>query len=152
MQTGMPRRCPECAAPWADGRTCTEHFHLLGYWELDHQFYDVHHLMVVSYHLQHPSLYSRRGLADAVDLLLAFVDEDVPPHLMRRKIRGQVDSNVRTYRIRGTADDHGAYDHPVRWTMRVTDVTAAGIERYYDSVSAWASSILTDLRASGNLA
>lgn len=151
-EPGAPSHCPECGAPWADDQTCVDHFHLLGFWELDQQLYDVHPLMVVSYHLQHPSLYSSRGLADAMDLLVAFAEQGVPPQSVRRTLSGRVDSGVRTYKIRGAAGDHGAYGHPVRWAMRVTDVTAAGIERYYDSVRVWAASILADLRASGNLA
>jgi hypothetical protein len=128
-----------------------EHFHTLGYWELDHQLYDVHHLMVLSYHLQHPWLYSPETLEQAKKMLVQFVEEGVTPQTMRQHIRQAVDSGVRKHRVIGTPESHGEYAHPVTWSMTIEDVVNAGIERYYESVQAWAESILSDLRESGNL-
>ena len=151
MDSSHRPACPECGAAWTDGQTCTDHFHTLGFWELDHQLYDVHHLMVLCYHIQHPSLYSPEGLAQAHGLLTAFVEQGVSPQTMRKQIAGQVDSGVRTQKIGGTPEAHGHYAYPLTWSLRVSDVVSAGIDRYYDSVPAWARSVINDLRSSGNL-
>lgn len=147
-----PTHCPACGAAWTDGQTCTDHFHLMLAWELDHQLYDVHHLMVLCYYLQHPELYSPAGLTYGLKLLVAFVEEGVTPQAMRQRIGGTVDSGTRAFKIKGTPASHGSYAHPVAWTMRAGDVTAAGMDAYYASVRQWAAATLQALRESGNLA
>jgi hypothetical protein len=148
---GAPARCPACGADWMDGQTCTDHFHLMSAWELDNQLYDVHHLMVLCYHLQHPGLYSPEGLSEAKMLLVGFLEEGITPQAMRRHIGGMVDSGKRGYRIKGTSGSQGAYERPVRWKMVAADVTRAGIDNYYASVRQWADSVLRSLRESGDL-
>lgn len=56
-------RCPECGTAWSPGDTGRDCFHLLGVWEGENPavILQAHHLMVLCYHLQHPSLYSPRG-------------------------------------------------------------------------------------------
>ena len=122
----------------------------MGAWELDHQIYAVHHLMVLCYHLQHPGLYSPEGLAFSQDLLVDFVEKGIAPAEVRRRNRSRVDSGSRTWKIKGTPASHGTYSRPVRWTMTAGEVVAAGLAAYEDSVRAWAGSVLADLRASGN--
>jgi hypothetical protein len=146
------KRCPECGADWSNGLTCTDHFHLMGAWELENQLYDVHHLMVLCYHLQHPSLYSPEGLRDAQQLLVMFLEEGLTPQRVRKRIGKAVDSGTRTYRIKGTPTSCGAYTHPVQWTMTAADVTRGGLDNYYAAVRSWADSVLKSLRASKNVA
>jgi hypothetical protein len=146
-----PTICPACGAAWDDGRNCTDHFHQMGAWELEHQLYDVHHLMVLCFYLQHPALYSPEGLAFAQTLLVEFVEDGVTPQAMRQRIGRGIDSGVRDVKIKGTPEAHGSYARPVAWSMRAGDVTAAGIEHYYASVRQWAASTLQALRESGNL-
>lgn len=133
--------------------TCQDHFHQFGYWELAdlENLGSVHHLMVLSYHLQHPSLYSPDGLAFAQGRLIDFLDNGFTPQQMRRDIRDTVDSGKRRFKIKGTPDSHGSYAYPVASTMRAADVVAGGTEHYVANVEAWARSILASLRASGNL-
>lgn len=145
-------RCPECGTDWSDGQTCTDHFHTMGFWELDNQLYDVHHLMVLSYHLQHPSLYSPQTLKDSVQMLVQFLESGVTPQQMRKQIGRAVDSGVRKHKIKGTPDSHGEYAHPVTWTKTAADVTGGGIEHFYDNVRQWAASILASLREAGEVA
>ncbi len=143
--------CPECGAAWPDGQTCVDAFHTLGFWEMDGGLLDVHHLMVLCYHLQHPSLYSPEGLASAMRLLAEFVDGGVTPQAVRRRNAKSLDSGARRHKIKGTPASHGAYAHPVAWSMTVADVVAAGMDRYYDSIRAWARSVLESLGEAGNL-
>lgn len=148
-----PQRCLECGTLWTDGVTCQDHFYQMGYWELENPtaLYEVHHLMVLSYHLQHPSLYSPTGLSNAKELLVDFLTTGITPSAMRQKIRGDVDSGVRKFKIKSTAESFGTYEYPVQWTMTAASVTTGGVDTYCDNVKAWAQSILESLKASGNL-
>ena len=71
-----PQRCPECGASWTNGQTCDDYFHQMLFWEVENpgDGAEVHHLMVLCYHLQHPSLYSPAGLSEARRLLAEFVE------------------------------------------------------------------------------
>ncbi|MGI5836593.1 MAG: DUF5946 family protein [Chloroflexota bacterium] len=142
------RECPECGAPWDNGRTCQDCFHQMLAWEWeDTRNQAVHHLMVLSYHLQHPSLYSPESLADARRLLFEFLERGVSSEEIRKRRQTELDSRNRKWKIKGTAAIHGSYDPPVRWTITAVDVIAGGIDRYCDSVRAWARSILDALKA-----
>ncbi|MEP7289389.1 MAG: DUF5946 family protein [Chloroflexota bacterium] len=150
----ITQRCHECSAIWTEDVTCENHFHQMGFWEMENLSLlgEVHHLMVLSYHLQHPSLYSPEGLRGAMTLLVDFVERGITPAEVRQRDRAIVDSGKRRFKIKGTAASHGAYEHPVHWTMTAADVTAKGVTHYCDNVRAWARSIYEALKASGNLA
>jgi hypothetical protein len=112
------------------------------FWESEHPGYgEVHHLMVLCYHLQHPSLYSPEGLKLGRHLLEEFVERGARPEDVRRRERGRVDSSRRAWKIKGTPAARGAYDPPMRWAMTAADVTAVGVEKYPDSARAWARSV-----------
>jgi hypothetical protein len=60
------QHCPECGAVRHGDTTCQDGFHQMLFWENEDPANGaVHHLMVVSYHIQHPSLYSPEGLENA---------------------------------------------------------------------------------------
>ena len=148
----MSEICPECGAAWNDSVTCTDHFHQLLFWEDENPANgEVHHLTVLCYHLQHPSLYAAAGLQHAKELLVRFVEEGVSPQTIRTQMRDQVDSGKRKFKITATAESQGAYDQPIIWTLTAADVVAAGIDRYIERVTAWARATLADLRAAGNI-
>jgi hypothetical protein len=147
----VPMVCPECGDRWLEGQMCADAFHVLLGWEWEYQMLEVHHLLVLSYHLQHPSLYSPEGLHSGCALLIAFVEDGVTPQTMRKRIGKQVDPGARTFNITARPDHYGMYKKPVVWTMRIGDCLRAGPDQYYASVRAWAASILASLRASGNL-
>jgi hypothetical protein len=145
------QHCPECGAAWADGNACTEAFHQMLFWEAeDPALGVVHHLTVLCYHLQHPSLYSPETLNGAKQLLIDFVERGVSPQTVRQRDRTKLDSGNRSWKIKGTAGSHGAYSNPIRWSMTAPDVTARGMEHYQENVRAWAQSILTSMRDSHN--
>ncbi len=109
------------------------------FWENeDSANWAVHHLTVLCYHLQHPSLYAPDGLEHATGLLIKF-DEGVENAACTNA--RQVDLGKRQFKIT-TGDAHGAYAHPVTWTMTTADVVAGGIERYIEQVNEWARSML----------
>ena len=140
--------CPECSATWSDEGTCQEYFHQMLFWEAESpRLGEVHHLMVLSYYLQHPSLYSPDGLAEGRRLLVEFVERGATPAEVRRHNRGRLDSSQRKWKIKATPDSHGAYPRPVKWTMTAADVVAGGPEKYRDNVRGWAQTIHAALKA-----
>ena len=138
----MATVCPECGAPLPDGRICADDFHQLLFWENERpELGAVHHLMVLCYHLQHPSLYSAEGLAHARRLLAEFVAGDLSPEEARRRQRAAVDSGGREWSITARAGNHGRYKHQPAWTMRAADVVAGGMDNYVANVRAWAGQV-----------
>jgi hypothetical protein len=137
--------CPEC-----QGSSCQEHFHTLLYWEnADPRRGVVHHLTVLVYHLQHPSLNSAKGLEHGLGLLVQFVEGGASPQEMRRQQRQAAASAQRKWAITSRPNDQGAYPVPVRWRMRVEDVAAGSTDNYVYNVEKWARLALEDLRAAG---
>lgn len=148
----MEQKCPECGALWTDSLTCLDDFHQMLFWESeDNSLWEVHHLMVLCYHLQHPSLYSPDGLTESMQLLVNFIT-GVTTQEIRRRNRDVLDSGNRKFKITARADSKGAYAHPVEWTMTAGDVVAGGMEQYVANVRVWAQSVYEALQASGNLA
>lgn len=145
--------CPECGAIWQEGQTCQDYFYQMLAWEHEKpENLTVHHLMVLGYHLQHPSLYSPEGLHYGIGMLDDFVERGLTPKQVRKQNRAAVDSSQRTWKIRGTPNAHGVYDRPVRWTMTEANVIENGIDTYCDSVRAWARSMHDALKSAGILA
>jgi hypothetical protein len=127
----MGSNCPECGAVWEGGHTCQDDFHQMLFWEAeDLQRREVHHLTVLCYHLQHPSLYSPEGLAYLQQLLYEFVQQGVAPQEVRKRNRTQVDSGRRTWKITARPGAQGAYLHPVMWTMTAADVILRNRDKF----------------------
>ncbi|MGH2493830.1 MAG: DUF5946 family protein [Ktedonobacteraceae bacterium] len=144
--------CPECGATWQEGKTCQDHFYQMLAWEHENPAnWAVHHLTVLCYHLQHPSLYSPEGLSGAIRLLDDFLERGVTPEQSRKQNSATVNSHERAWKIKGTPASHGAYDPPFQWTLTAAYVIANGIDNYCDSVRTWARSVYEALKASGNL-
>lgn len=139
--------CPECGALLPDGAPCRAFFDTLLFWENEDMPVrgQVHHLLVLSYHLQHPSLYSPEGLTEARALLTEFVVHGTAPQTVRKQRRTKVASGNRPWAITSRPGHHGVYNLPVRWTMTAADVVAAGADHYVASVTAWAQSIQQSL-------
>ena len=92
----MPDHCPECGAEWRADQTCQDDFHQMLFWEAENPALgEVHHLMVLCYYLQHPSLYSPEGLEYARGLLIAFVEHGAAPQDIRRQNSAQLSSQTR---------------------------------------------------------
>jgi hypothetical protein len=110
----------------------------------------VHHLTVLCYNLQHPSVYSPEGLRAAQQILVQFVVHGIRPQQVRHQMGRTCDSGKRAYTITGTPESHGVYTHPVHWTTTIGDVAAGGLHGYCERVKAWAVSVYEALRDSGN--
>jgi hypothetical protein len=147
------RVCPECGAAWPDEQTCQDCFHQMLFWETERPAdgAEVHHLMVLCYYLQHPSLYSPESLREAMRLLSDFLEGGVTPQQARGRGRSRLDSGSRQWKIKGTLDAHGSFPRPIQWEMTACDVIAGGQDGYCASVRRWAESILRGLRENGCL-
>ncbi len=144
--------CPQCGTIWQDGETCETDFHQMLFWEHeDSSRWEVHHLTVLCYHLQHPSLYSQDGLTNSIQLLTAFVRDGISPAEMRRNSSDKVNSRNRNWKITARPDSKGTYTHPPAWTMRATDVVARGSDHYVKSVREWAQRAYDSIQAAENM-
>ena len=110
---------------------------------------EVHHLAVLCYQLQHPTLFSPRGLIFGLDLLVKFLREGASPEDVRRESRTLVDGGNRDWKVREVENSYAAYGSPVAWSMTTAEVVCAGHENYCESVKTWAASILEDLQTAG---
>lgn len=136
------QRCPECGAPWPNAVTCQEYFYQMLFWESENPAYgEVHHLTVLCYHLQHPSLYSPEGLIGAQELLTQFLEHGATPQQVRQRNKHTLDSHQRTWKIKATDHAKGSYPSPIPWTLTAADVVAAGPANYCEMVRRWAQSI-----------
>jgi hypothetical protein len=148
-----PSFCPECGAAWPEGCTCQDYFSQMLAWEYEDMQHrgQVHHLMVLCYHLQHPRLYAPDGLRNAQRLLLEFVEGGITPQEVRRRDREKVDSGKRSWKIKARPGLMASYCNPIRWPVTSADMIANGADVYNASIEAWARSVLEAMRASGNL-
>jgi hypothetical protein len=144
--------CAECGAAWADDKSCQDYFHQMLYWETENPGYgEVHHLMVLCYYLQHPSLYSQEGLEKAKQLLFDFVEVGIGPQDARRRGQAQVNSQNRKWKIRATVNSKGVYKTAVPWSITAKDVVDRGMNNYCESVRNWADTTFRTLKMSDNL-
>ncbi len=146
----QPAFCAECGAPLGDGRTCRDDFYAMLGWEWEYQLLDVHHLMVLSFNVQHPSILSPDGLNASINLLRQFLEEGISPEQMRNRMSTAVDSGTRAFTITAREEAVGSYAQPITWTMTAHDVIRAGAEQYYESVRRWAESIHAALKSVEN--
>lgn len=144
--------CPACEAVRAAGTSCETDFYTLLGWENEFPGYgEVHHLLVLCYHIQHPHLYSPEGLVGAKGLLVDFLEGGKATGQVRRENRDRVSSTTRSWKVTARPGSRGAYSHPIQWSMTILSVAADDHTRYRENVRRWAASILQDLRRAGEL-
>ncbi len=145
--------CPECGAAIAKGTTCRDYLNEMIKWDFEdfNGAGKIHHLTVLSYNLQHPSVYSQRGLEDAKISLNKFV---LNPNSFKEhdeSNRKKLASSVRDWKITGTSEDYGIYPAKPNWTILASDIVKDGLDLYIENVKKWSESVLESLKSSGNL-
>ena len=139
--------CHECGAPLENVESCCDYLNEMIKWDFE-DFTGVgriHHLTVLSYGLQHPSVYSSKGLQDAKDSLKQFMLDPESFREHDKRNRQRLASGTRDWKITGTSEDHGEYPSPPAWKIRASDVVREGLPRYIENVKKWAASVLESL-------
>jgi hypothetical protein len=126
--------------------TCRDHFDQMLAWEFEDPVGAgaVHHLTVLCYYIQHPSLYSPEGLAQAKQILKAFVEDGVTPAEMRKRNRDRVDSGKRDWKVSG--GQPASHGQTFVWRLTIMDVAPFGLDGYTERVQQWARSIHETLK------
>jgi hypothetical protein len=135
--------CPECGAVLRDIESCQEQFHALLYLENENpaEAAQVHHLMVMCYMLQHNS-YSDEAATGVIGMLEANLKRGVPPAELRRRMKDEVDSGNRKWKITGST----TFTRGLAWSMTIVDIDSADPACYAERVTEWARSVLATIR------
>jgi len=135
--------CPECGAAIPEGGSCRDNFHVLLLLESEVPGAPgglPHFFAVASYGLQHPG--SMNYTAEAAEGLRATVadmlDDRTTLVETLRRMRAKYDGPTRVTRRTG---DPEVEWHRGCWPMTVTDVLAAGPDRYSETVERWVCSV-----------
>lgn len=143
----MDQRCSSCGAVLPEGQLCEAYFHQMLAWEFeDPRNWDVHHLTVLCYHLQHPHLYSPEGLAYGRSLLKKFVVDNENPQDIRKQAKSTLASDKRTWKVKGTAESQGSYEPHIDWQMNAAHIIEGGISNYIQNIHRWAALIYDQLQ------
>lgn len=145
--------CPECGGELKGVESCREYLNEMIKWDFEDFLGvgQVHHLTVISYNLQHPTVFSQKGLEDAKSFLVEFVDKHISFEEQDLRNRARLASSVRDWKITGSEGDYGMYENKLVWTMTSTDVFHGGLENYVENVKKWNRSVYDVLKESGNL-
>lgn len=137
-----PFTCPTCGAVFPSGETCEDYFNTGQLMEVENptSYYNVHHLSVPCYMLQH-NLYSREGWL-AVRALLAEFVAGLTPAEARRRNRQNWGSDQRKWSITKGPKLPGV--EQIVWSRTVADVRLDMAEHYCADVRRWAESVLAD--------
>lgn len=133
--------CGECGAPSEDGESCAERVHeLLAYDYTDQAYARVHHLLVVTYQVQHATGFTDAAVAEYDEALIRHArDVTADPYGggVRRWLYGRV-GQLSSGKHRVRSDEPVERSRP-RWSRSVFDVDFSDAYAYCDSVSAWAA-------------
>jgi len=141
--------CHECGASVPEGKNCQDYLNSLITWDFQ-DFMGVgqiHHLTVVCYNLQHPRLYSQKGLEDAKCFLREFMGTNFSFEEHDKRNRESLASDVRDWKISGSPLDHGSYKIVPTWTMTAKDIVDGGLGNYPNNVKKWSQSIYVAIKA-----
>lgn len=143
--------CSECGAVVHEGTTCRMYLDEMIKWDFEDfaGVGQIHHLTVLSYNLQHPSVYSKKGLEDAKQFLEEFFVQNATFEEHDERNKRRLSSDVRDWKITGRPEDHGSYAAEPHWTMTAADVVSEGLENYVGNVKKWSMSVYESLKESG---
>ena len=145
--------CVECGGVIENGTECRDYLNEMIKWDFEDftGVGQIHHLTVLSYNLQHPSVYSPRGLENAKQSLAEFIRHPMAYTKHGMRDLENLASDVRDWKITGTADHHGSYTTKPLWNITASDVVKSGLDNYVENVKKWSKSVLDALKESGNM-
>lgn len=139
--------CPECGAPVPSGGQCRDYFDACLFAEADPAYQVVHHLLVATYMLQHPSQLSRAGWLGTRDVLVDFLIKGKSPADVRKQNRKRLASGNRTWRLKGGEPMAGL--DAGTWSQTIADVRLDNAASYCADVERWARAALSDVEKAG---
>lgn len=145
--------CNECGSVLAENKECRDYINEMIMWDFEdfNGVGKVHHLTVLSYNLQHPSVYSQKGLENAIISLEEFLFNPKSFSKHDEINRINLSSNVRDWKITGTLNEHAKYKFKPTWSIVASDIVNAGLDEYTKNVEKWGESVLQSLKNSGNI-
>ncbi len=139
--SGGAGKCPECGALLNPGEACVNRFHACLVLDYSGPAYGtVHHLVVATYMLQHPSRLTADGWLATRSLLKAFLHEGRTPAAVRQEDRRSLDSGVRSVKLKNRAA--APVVRTRSWPATIADVRLERGEVYCASVTQWATAAL----------
>ena len=141
----MTKLCPECGASLKPEQGCLELFHsLLAKDFSGPDFFAVHHLVVPSYTLQHPSRLSEEGWHTMRFTLEELLDTKNPAEV-RERLSHSLSSTVRDFSLH----KGNSKSLELAWSITAADVRLETAAIYGEDVRRWATSVLRDLQNAG---
>ena len=144
-------QCPECGASREEGKQCRDYLDQVKAWEFEDVMGvgEVHLLTILCFNLQHPSLYSKKGLEFSLSMLLDVIGTARAEVLRaHRKSLPVLSTDSRDFQISATPESVGTYASAPAWTITIEDIMAGGRERYRERVKEWSQATFTSLDAS----
>ena len=134
--------CPECGAT---DFLCKSRFdECLALEFSDLRYGAVHNLTVCAYMLQHSSQLSRDGWLYQRNLLREFIVDGKSPSVIRQQVKDSVDSGKRTFKFK--SKDGMPLIQKSTYTKTILDIRTDDAETYCADVTAWARSVLEDVK------
>ncbi|MDX1521552.1 MAG: DUF5946 family protein [Anaerolineae bacterium] len=135
--------CPECGAPLPESGTCRDNFYALLFLESQIPVGPgerPHFYAVSAYALQHPISFNYKAetLQNLRQDLAEVLDGRLTLNQLRQRTRRAANGSVRITRRPGDPIPDW-YNGP--WPMNVSDVCAAGVAGYIETVHQWAQSV-----------
>jgi 2'-5' RNA ligase len=129
--------CPECGAAG-----CREKFETMLALEFEDPrvFGAVHHVTVICYNLQHPGAFTDEALDWMRSTLRAIIEEGLSASEIRERSRKKFNGHLTVLRKAATKP------RDVGWSMTVMAVRTDSPDVYVKDVTAWAKSILKDMK------
>lgn len=145
--------CAECGSSLENVNECRDYLNEMIKWDFEDftGVGKVHHLTVLSYNLQHPSVYSPMGLDDAKNSLQEFLTNPEAFSSHDERNRKLLASDVRDWKIVGTPENYAKYVGTPLWKMNASIVVEGGLPLYVENVKKWARSVFESLVESGDL-
>jgi hypothetical protein len=137
--------CPECGALLPANTSCHDIFGQLLALEYQYpqSFGAVHHLMVMSYNVQHPGAYTDDFWNKTVAMLNDVVEQEISGAQLRKRMQHELAAHQGRMSIKIKGTPERAHQHA--WTMRAVDVVTDDPQVYIERVWQWARSIVATL-------
>ena len=135
--------CPECGAESTPEMNCETVFNdCLAHEFVDPDFFEVHHLTVAAYMLQHSSRLSDLGWLATRQLLREFLIEKKSPSQIKKQNEKIVENGKRNWKIT-SSNGLALIDRRV-WKKTIMNISLIDSAHYRDTIIAWACAVLTD--------